>query len=662
MTGPTRRGAWVRDHRVLLGLLVLPTVIGALIVWSLGDRSEKVDAVPAAVVNLDKPVLEKGEDPIAAGRLLAAGLTSPEDDAAVPFDWQLTDADDARKGLESGAYHAVLTVPEDFSRTLARALEGKQPRRATIEVSSTDVSAAIVGRISEQVTEVSAERLGERVTATYLDTVFSETDAMAEHLGEAADGAGRLAQGTEQLGAGTTELATGLGTLESGAGELAGGAGELADGADELADGVDRLAQGTSELAGGLDTLRRRTADLPAQTDRLADGAEQVADGVEPYADILVGWADMCADPLVAARAARLCVYTREAVGADDANARRLKQGSRQLAAGARELADAAPRLTGGIGEAADGAGKLTDGAREAAGGARQLADGGEQLAVGAGRLSGGAGEAARGARTISSGSEDLGEGSQKLASGLQQGIERIPRYDEHERGRLADVIAQPVAAEADSVGDGVDGRDQVAPAVLAVVLWLGAFATYLVRPALPPHLLMRPGSAGGLAWRGLAPGLALGAAQALLVGLVLRLLGVDAISPVATVVLMLLGAVSFAAVNQAVVALLGRRRGWLVAIAFTGLQVAALGGFVPVESAPWPLRLLNALVPVASLADGLGATALGGPGPVAATVAVLLVWGVVAFVLTLQAARKAQQVDVRQLVEVEPSRGRSPI
>ena len=654
MTGSTPRGAWprLREHRVLLGVLLLPTVLGTLLVWSLGDRSEKVDTVPAAVVNLDAPVLEKGEEPIAAGRLLTAGLTSPEDDDAVPFDWQLTDAQDARTGLESGAYHAVLTVPEDFSRTLARALEGKQPRRARIEVTSTDVSAAIVGRISEQVAEVSAERLGERVTATYLDTVFSETDAMAEQLGEAADGAGRLAQGTEQLGAGTTELATGLGTLEAGAEELAGGARELADGADQLSDGVGRLARGSSELADGLDTLRRHTADLPQQTDRLADGAEQVAGGVEPYADLLVGWADMCADPLVAARAAKLCVYTREAVGPDESNARRLKQGSQQLADGARELADAAPQLTGGIGDAAEGAGQLTDGAQEAAGGARQLAGGGRELAGGAGRLSGGAGEAARGARTISSGSDDLGRGSQELASGLEQGVERIPRYDEKERGRLADVIAQPVAAETDAGGEGVDGRDQVAPAALAVVLWLGAFATYLVRPALPPHLLMRPGSAGRLAWRGLAPGLAIGAAQTLLVALVMRILGVEPASPTATLALMLLGALSFAAVNQAAVALLGRRRGWLVAIAFTGLQVAALGGFVPVESAPWPLRLLNALVPVASLADGLGATALEGPGSVAASVAVLLVWGSAAFLLSTQAARKAQQVDVQQLVE----------
>ena len=68
--------------RVLVGTLLLPAVFGALVLWSLADRAEETEQVPAAVVNLDEPVVRdqgRTSRPIAAGRLLAAGLTSPAD-------------------------------------------------------------------------------------------------------------------------------------------------------------------------------------------------------------------------------------------------------------------------------------------------------------------------------------------------------------------------------------------------------------------------------------------------------------------------------------------------------------------------------------------------------------------------------------------------------
>ena len=42
--------------RVLVGSLLLPAVFGALVLWSMSDRAENGDRVPAAVVNLDQPV------------------------------------------------------------------------------------------------------------------------------------------------------------------------------------------------------------------------------------------------------------------------------------------------------------------------------------------------------------------------------------------------------------------------------------------------------------------------------------------------------------------------------------------------------------------------------------------------------------------------------
>jgi putative membrane protein len=647
----TARGlaSTVRSRRVLLGVLVMPVLLGSLIVWSLGDRAEQVEQLPAAVVNLDKPVIEKGEQPVAAGRLLAAGLTSPAEQQE-SLGWELTDAEDAERGLREGDYHAVLTVPRDFSATLSRSLEGKDPEQASITVTSLDAGSTVVTRISEQVARISAERLGERVTTTYLDTVFGETEQLAGKLGEAADGAGKLADGTEKLGAGTEELASGLGRLSDGAEKLAGGADRLAGGAERLASGTDRLADGAGRLADGLGTLERRTDPLPSQTDRLADGAADVARGVEGYSKLLLGWSEACQDPFVAARAARLCVATERAVGVDGSRARDFEAGADRLAGGTRQLANGMPELAGAIDQAAAGAGDLADGARTLADGTGRLASGADQLGSGAGRLSEGATEAADGAQRLADGTDELGNGSEELADGLDRGAGAIPTYDDKERRDLAGVIAEPVASRSDQGRDEPDGRTQVAPGAIAFVLWLGAFVTYLVRPALSQRLLERPGSASRLALAGLLPAVAIGAVQSVLLFGALLLLGARAVSPVTTAIVMLFAAACFAVVNQAFVAVLGRRRGWLWTIAFTGLQVVSLGGVIPVDTAPWPLQVLNGALPVPRVADGLTVVMLDGPGSVAAMVAVLLGWSVVAFVGTVIAARRAQQVDLDEL------------
>ena len=637
-------------HRALVAVLALPMFLGSLIVWSLADRTEKVEQVPAAVVNLDEPVIRKGQPPIAGGRLLAAGLTQPQDEQERTLGWQLTSQQDARRGLRDGDYYAVLTIPSTFSGQLASSLRGNDPDQAQITVRSNEKSSAVVAQVSDQVAQVAADRLGEEVTTRYLGGLYRQTGELGTELGKAADGADLLAQGSSQLSDGAGELASGLSRLRDGADRLAAGQAELARGAERLAGGQAELARGAERLAGGLATLSRRTDALPRQTDRLADGAARLRDGVVPYTKLLRAWSDACQDPIVAARMTRLCLETERAVGVGDRNAEQLADGSRELAAGTRRLADAMPALESGIDRLSAGSRELAVGAGRINGGTRDLASGADRLTAGARELSGGADEAAGGAERLASGGARLDDGSQQLAAGLQRGAEEIPSYGKQESRRLADVMAAPVSAQTERLGDSPGGMSLLAPGAIAVALWLGAFVTYLLRPALPGWLLARPRSAGRVAFSGLRPGLLIGTVQAVLLYAALLLLGVDLRSPVAALLLMLLTMASFVALNQALVATLGRRRGWLVSIAFAGVQIVSLGGVIPVATAPAPLRFLNTVLPVPQAADGLAATVLDGPGSLVAAVFALLLWGGVAFAISVSAARRAQQVDLRDL------------
>ncbi|HEX6246859.1 MAG TPA: YhgE/Pip family protein [Nocardioidaceae bacterium] len=671
--------------RAVVAAVLFPMVFGALVLWAFADRVDRVDAVPAAVVNLDEPVeTGQGEDrqTVAAGRLLAAGLTSPDEEGERTLAWQLASADDASAGLREGRYHAVVTIPRDFSRTVA-GLTREDPETARITVRSNDSSSALMGVVSDQLGEVATARLNQQISATFLEGMYARTGELRTSLGKAEAGASRLADGAVRLGEGSNalsdgagELAGGLGALESGADRLADGAEELSDGAGRLATGSGRLGEGASELADGtgrladgLGQLHQRTRPLPARTRDLAEGAGQLAEGVDGWAQVLRGWRQACeADPVLAGSHPRLCAATVQAVGVDGGNAEAMQSGSRQLAAGADRLADATPDLVAALEEAAAGAGRVDDGADRLAmgatrldAGARRLAAGADELGQGAARLAGGADEARSGASRLADGSTEvaggsarLSEGSRELADGLGDGVRQIPQVGADERAELARAVARPVVSDDERL-QGVSPAGALVPGTLALALWLGAFVTYVVRRPLPVRELRSAVLPSRVALAGWLPGVLVGALQALLVYLTMLAFGVTVDSPVAVVLLLLVVAAAFTALNQAVVAGLGPVRGPIASITLTVLQAVSLGGLLPVEAAPGAVRALNAVLPVPLAAEGLRGLVLGtGPGSALGTAAGLAVWGAAAFAVTVVAARRRRRVtlsDVRRRV-----------
>jgi putative membrane protein len=678
-------------NRVLVAAVLLPVLFASLVLWSVSDRVDRIDSVPAAVVNLDRPVeTGKGEhrQTIFAGRLLAAGLTSPGPDQQHTLDWRLTTPEDASTGLREGDYHAVVTIPEDFSRTVA-GLTRNDPGSARITVRGNDAASALVGLVGDQIAEAATARLNQRITATFLEGMYARTGTLKASLGRASSGADRLADGADRLGQGTTQLSSGADRLAGGLDDLSEGARRLADGAGRLSGGADRLAEGTGRLsagagdlstgtgrlAGGLDRLHGRVRPLPDQTRRLADGAGQVADGVKGWSQVLLAWRQAClSDPVLAGSHARLCAATAQAVGVDNGNAEAMVSGSRGVADGADRLADGTPRLVSAVGQAAGGADRLAGGAARLADGAREVHAGTERLAAGADRLDAGAGRLAEGAREagvgatrladgssrLASGSSRLGDGSRALATGLGAGARRIPSVGPQEREALAGAVARPVVSETDRLNATPGAATSLAPGVVALALWLGAFVTYLVRRALPGGVLSSATSPLRVALAGWLPAVLVGAAQSLLLFAALGLLDVVMDSPLGVAVFLLVPAAVFAALNQAFVAVLGRRRGWMASIVFAVLQAVSLGGLVPVDTAPALIRSLSGVLPVSLAAEGVGHLTLGGRvGSVVGPSATLVVWGVAALVVTAAAARRRQRLtlsDVRRHVAARPA------
>ena len=669
-------------NRVLVGTALLPVLFGCLVLWSLGDRLDRIDEVPAAVVNLDRPVTTgsgKQQETVAAGRLLAAGLTAPEPDQDHTLDWRLTNADEAAAGLRDGDYYAVITIPRDFSRTVA-GLSRHRPGAAHITVRSNDSASALVGVVGDQIGEAAAARLNQQITATFLEGLYAGTGALRTSLGEAEQGADRLADGAVRLGEGTAGLRDGAGTLSAGLRSLATGSRRLADGTARLEDGalqlagggdrVERgareLAQGAGRLAGGLDRLHRRIRPLPDRTRQLADGAGQLAEGVQGWSQVLRGWRQACgSDPVLAGSHARLCAATLQAVGADDGNARSMVAGAQRLSAGTQRLADTTPEVVTALGAATTGADRLAEGGSSLAAGAARIGPGASRLASGAANLgsgareltsaaekaSGGASRLADGSQRVAGATARLGAGSRRLAEGLGQGVEDLPALRSGTRERLAAAVARPVVSDADRINPSPSAATSLVPGVLALALWLGAFVTYLVRRGLPTRALSSALPAARVALAGWLPALGIGLAQSVLLFAALGLFDVALDSPFAVALFLLVPAAVFAALNQAFVAALGHKRGWMASIAFAVLQAVSLGGLVPADTAPALIRSVGGALPVPLAAEGIADLALGGRvGSAVAAAFSLLVWGTAAFVVTAVAARRRQRLSLARV------------
>lgn len=451
----------------IVGVLLLPVVIGGVLVTALYNPIERLDAMNTAIVNDDEAVTID-DQLVPLGRQLTAGLVEGSDDLASNLAWTISNDDDAAAGLADGTYDAVVTIPANFSAAATSTAPGGTPEQATIEVTTAPDSLIVDDAITAQVTQAAAALMGDELSSVYLENVFLGFTTLGDQLGTAADGAQQLADGADTaaagaatwadgadtaaagtssladgirelaggadgLAAGATGIATGATGLADGAAQLAGGTRATADGLGTWAAGARDLSAGTTELAGGLQQMADQVGQLPAVPQEVVDGANAIADNSTQInaavADAAARLAQAAADCTAQGGSAELCATLAD-IAARTGDALPQITGvidqSSGVAAQVEQLAQFGPALTAGLQEAADGARglaggmtELADGATATASGATALADGMAGLSGGATQLSTGAAEFAAGAGTFATGAHGAAAGADELAGGV---------------------------------------------------------------------------------------------------------------------------------------------------------------------------------------------------------------------------------------------------
>ncbi|WP_024357327.1 YhgE/Pip domain-containing protein [Leucobacter chironomi] len=511
--------------KIALGvLLVIPLIYGALYLWAFWAPTDHLDKLPVAIVNLDEPAAKPDGSQLAAGDDVLEQLQEGGD-----LDWQPLDADAAARAVGDGDVYFSVTIPRDFSSTLAGLQD--DPKAGQIEVVYNDNNSFLASTLGKQAMVQLRDAVGETATQTAAEQVLVGVEKLSDGTRKAADAAGTLETGTAQVAAGSSKLSAGLGELAEGTAQISAKSPELVAGTQRLASGADRARDGSAQLSAGAGTLASKTAELATGSQALADGTHtlvgagtNLADGASSLSDglsqlsagaaqldsaaatassgaagVSAGAAQLAtgAENIAALAAANPAMTLAEldaalqsrgtSLQAFAAGAGQVRDGSAQLADGTTQIAGGAAVLNASLQQASGGAQLLADGAGQLRDGISQLDEKTGLLSTGAAQLSGGAttlasksGELASGVQQLSDGAgalasktPELAAGAQKLDAGAQQASEKSQQLAEG-AGKVDDgagTFAEQLADGAAEAPDFAPGQgDRIAETMAAPV------------------------------------------------------------------------------------------------------------------------------------------------------------------------------------------------
>ncbi|MFD5480144.1 YhgE/Pip family protein [Streptomyces hawaiiensis] len=669
-----RFGRGKLPRAALVALLVLPLLYGALYLWSFWDPYGRLDRIPVALVNDDKGATADGKK-ITAGDDITKGLRDSK-----TFDWQEVSAAEARRGVEDGSYYLSLTMPADFSERIASS-SGNTPETGALQVRTNDANNYIVGQISRTVFGEVRQAASTKTSRSFLDKIFVSFSDIHGETVKAAKGADRLKGGIGKAEKGSKDLADGLRDAKDGSGKLSTGLKKLHTGAGDLEDGSKRVAEGTRKLADRVNGTADKVGPfLKGNEKTIGDTAQLVADSsgaIRKHLDTLVKtaptaakgaraasgtlndvYARRCDDPVLPDAACSDLKKAKDAAAdvtviADDLNTLvadqdgdldKLDKNLATLQKQSQALANRAPHLSGDLADAVKKINKLNDGAAEVAAGAKKLHKGIGTAKTGAVDLDKGVGKLKTGADDLNGGIFKLVDGSGKLAGGLHDGAEKIPDYDERDRDRRTEVMADPVRLASQDLHKAPNYGTGFAPYFIPLSLWVGAMVAYMLIAPMNRRALAAGASAWRIALAGWLPVVAIGVLQTVALMSVLHwAVGLEMARAAGTVGFLFLVTACFAAIVQWLNARFGAA-GRILVLALLMLQLTSAGGTYPVQTSPGFFNALHPFLPMSYVVEALRRLITGGGlEPVWHACVVLTAFTAGALALTAVAARRRQ-------------------
>ncbi|HEP6441906.1 TPA: YhgE/Pip domain-containing protein [Streptococcus pyogenes] len=250
----------------MIGVALVPALYNLSFLGSMWDPYGRVNDLPIAVVNHDKPA-KRADKSLTIGNDMVDKMSKSKD-----LEYHFVSAKQAQEGLKEGDYYMVITLPEDLSQRAATLLN-PEPQKLTVRYQTSKGHGMVAAKMGETAMAKLKESVSQNITKTYTSAVFSSMTDLQSGLKEASAGSQTLASGAKTAQAGSQTLSTNLAALTGASQQFQQGTGRLTSGLTTYTDGVNQVKN-------GLGTLSTDIPNYLNGVSRLSQGASQLNQGL----------------------------------------------------------------------------------------------------------------------------------------------------------------------------------------------------------------------------------------------------------------------------------------------------------------------------------------------------------------------------------------------
>ena len=256
---------------------LVPTLYSAMFLKSMWDPYGKLDKIPVAIVNQDKPAEYNGRT-IRAGEQLVDSLL---EDGSMKFE-EVSSQSVAEEEMKDGNYYMIITIPENFSENSLTILD-KEPEKMTLTYKTNPGANYISSKMSESAMKEVSLKVREEVTKEYGEEILALFGEVGDGFQEASDGSGKINKGVKKLEKGNDTITTNLDTLAESSLTFKDGAKQLHVGLNAYVNGAAEVDKGAKKLSKGAKKLNAGAGELSEGVNALATGSKSLTKGVKSY-------------------------------------------------------------------------------------------------------------------------------------------------------------------------------------------------------------------------------------------------------------------------------------------------------------------------------------------------------------------------------------------
>ena len=305
---------------ILIAIITIPAIYTSVFLGSMWDPYGDADQLPVAVVNHDKKVTYEGKT-LQVGDDLVKNLKD-----SGSLDFHFVSDKKAKAGLKSGKYYMIISIPENFSKN-ATTLMDKNPKQMKLTYKTNPGTNYVASKMDDSAMAKIEKSVREKVTETYVKTVFDQIKTAGSGFQKAADGSGKIESGAKKLKAGNDTIEQNLKKLASSTLTFQNGAKSLSVGLKSYTAGVAKVDSGAKSLKSGTKTLKNGVAALQTGATQLSTGSKSLKLGISQYTNGVS----------TAQAGSKQLVANNQAL---NAGVEKLSSGSKQLKTGTGTLAD----------------------------------------------------------------------------------------------------------------------------------------------------------------------------------------------------------------------------------------------------------------------------------------------------------------------------------